>query len=280
MSPIPFVPDEIGPWSEIKLEIIEKYGPAYTKAFAGEKGRNLKRYYVDGFSGAGLHVAKKGKHVIEGSPARALKVAPPFDGFFFIDMNKDKTDYLAQQCGGRSDVTILTGDCNEHLMNTVFPKIKYELYTRALCLLDPYGMHLSWDVIKQAGQSRAIDMFLNFPIMDINRNALTRNPDKAAPENLERMNRLWGDASWRDIAYVKSDQHSLFGDPPELLKQDNETIAKAFRQRLREVAGFAYVPEPIPMRNKNNAVLYYLFFAAAHPTADKIIKDIFAKYRG
>jgi hypothetical protein len=34
--------DEIGSWSELKLEIVEKYGGAYTTAFAGEKGRGLK----------------------------------------------------------------------------------------------------------------------------------------------------------------------------------------------------------------------------------------------
>jgi len=278
MIDVPFTPDEIGPWSEIKLEIIEKYGPAYTKAFSG-KGRMLKRYYIDGFSGAGVHLSKQSKGVIEGSPARALKVTPPFDGFTFIDMNADKTEYLRQQCAGRSDVIIFTGDANEHLIHDVLPKIRYELYTRALCLLDPYGMHLAWQVIQQAGQSRAIDMFLNFPIMDINRNALLRNPADAKHEELARMNRLWGDESWRNIAYVESGQRNLFGDPPDLLKQNNETIAEAFRKRLRDVAGFAYVPQPLAMRNKNNAVLYYLFFAAANQTADRIIRDIFAKYR-
>jgi len=33
------------------------------------------------------------------------------------------------------------------------------------------------------------------------------------------------------------------------------------------------------MRNSNNAVLYYLFFAAVNKTADKIVRDIFTKYR-
>lgn len=278
MSDILFEPDEIGPWSEIKLEIIEKYGPAYTQAFS-VKGRSLKKFYIDGFSGAGLHRSKATGADIQGSPARALKVAPPFDGFYFIDMNKDKTDYLRKQCDGRNDVNIFTGDCNEHLTRDVLPKIKYERYTRALCLLDPYGMHLNWDVIQMAGQSRAIDMFLNFPIMDINRNALTRNPEKATPESIERMNRFWGDDSWRRIAYVESGQQSLFGDPPDLIKQDNDTVAEAFRERLQKGAGFSYVPEPLAMRNKNNAVLYYLFFAAASKTADKIIRDIFNRYR-
>ncbi len=29
-------------------------------------------------------------------------------------------------------------------------------------------MHLNWEVIYEAGQSRAIDLFLNFPVMDMN----------------------------------------------------------------------------------------------------------------
>ena len=93
------------------------------------------------------------------------------------------------------------------------------------------------------------------------------------------MDRFWGDDLWRKVAYVESEQQSLFGDPPDLIKQDNETIAAAFRDRLHKVAGFAYVPEPLAMRNSNSAVLYYLFFAAANKTAEKIIRDIFAKYR-
>jgi hypothetical protein len=40
MSELPFKFDEIGIWSELKLEIIEQYGAAYTKAFA--RTPNLK----------------------------------------------------------------------------------------------------------------------------------------------------------------------------------------------------------------------------------------------
>jgi hypothetical protein len=34
----------------------------------------------------------------------------------------------------------------------------------------------------------------------------------------------------------------------------------------------------MPMRNSRGAVVYFLFFAAQQPTADKIVKAIFAKY--
>jgi three-Cys-motif partner protein len=113
MTDLPFKFDEIGIWSELKLEIVEQYGAAYTKAFA--RTPNLKKYYIDGFSGAGVHVAKITKARVEGSPARALKVKPAFDGFCFIDLNADKTEYLRAVCGDRSDVDIHTGDSNEYL---------------------------------------------------------------------------------------------------------------------------------------------------------------------
>ena len=44
-------------------------------------------------------------------------------------------------------------------------------------------------------------------------------------------------------------------------KVSNEKVAEAFRRRLKKVAGFRNVPEPIAMRNTQNAVVYYLFFA-------------------
>ncbi len=101
-------------------------------------------------------------------------------------------------------------------------------------------------------------MFLNFPIMDINRNALWRNPDGIDETDITRMNAFWGDGSWREIAYQSTPD--LYGSQDE--KADNEVIAEAFRKRLINVAKFDKVPEPLPMRNTRGAVVYYLFL---HP---------------
>jgi three-Cys-motif partner protein len=274
VTDLPFKFDEIGAWSELKLEIIEKYGAAYTKAFA--KTRNLKKYYIDGFSGAGVHVSKRTKAAIEGSPARALKITPPFDAFYFIDLNADKTDYLRNICADRPNVHIHTGDCNEYLTRELLPTIQYENFNRALCLLDPYGLDLDWDVIRQAGQSRAVDLFLNFPVMDMNRNAIWRDPERAPAGGVDRMNVFWGDDSWRQAAYAESRQRSFFG--PDLEKQGNEQIVAAFQERLKKVAGFGFVPKPLPMRNSRKTVVYYLFLASPKAVAAKIITDIFRAY--
>ena len=91
-----FKSDEIGPWSEIKLEIIEKYAAAYTKILSNQQRVRLKYEYIDGFCGAGEHVSKKTKQPIEGSPVRALKVDPPFNHYHFIDLDGQKTAYLQE----------------------------------------------------------------------------------------------------------------------------------------------------------------------------------------
>lgn len=88
------------------------------------------------------------------------------------------------------------------------------------------------------------------------------------------MTAFWGDESWRRAAYDTTG--NLFGFEE---KTDNDTVAEAFRQRLSKIAGFSYVPEPIPMRNKKGATVYYLFFASQKPAAEEIVSYIFNKYR-
>ena len=162
------------------------------------------------------------------------------------------------------------------MINTVFPYVDYKKYKRALCLLDPYGLDINWEVVYKAGQMKSIEILLNFPVMDMNRNALWSNPEKLKPSLLERMKSFWGDNSWQNAAYA---QQLDFNGGINLRKLRNEDIANAYKKRLKEVAGFAYISQPLPMRNSNNAVIYYLFHASQQPIADKIIKDIFDKYR-
>ena len=140
-------------------------------------------------------------------------------------------------------------------------------------MLDPYGLHLDWRVIHTAGQMKTLDIFLNFPVADMNRNVLWRNPNAATDVQKARLDAYWGNKSWREIAY-RTDT-TLFNEPE---KQPNETVAEAFRDRLRKVAGFARVPKPLPMRNNRGAIVYYLYFASQKDTAETIVLDIFRKY--
>ena len=270
--------DEIGYWSEIKLDIIREYAAAYSKILAAQSTPPLHHIYIDAFAGAGLHLSKSSGEVIAGSPTNALLLTPPFREYHFIDLDERRVASLEQISRERSDVKVYHGDCNTILVQEVFPKARFKEYKRALCILDPYGLDLEWRVIAEAARMGSVEIFLNFPVADINRNVLWRNREGVSVEQAARLTRFWGDESWRDIAYHPSSQATLWGDRADE-KSTNDEVAEAFRQRLKTVAGFKHVPEPMAMRNSNHAIVYYLYFASHKPVAAGIVRDIFAKHR-
>jgi len=266
--------DEIGVWSELKLEILRKYAAAYSTILSAQIKATLFHVYIDAFAGAGEHVSKATQELVPGSPLNALAVEPQFREFHLIDISQGKIDNLRELIGPRKNVYIYHGDCNEILQKEVFPHVRYDQYRRGLCVLDPYGLHLNWNVIFTAGHMRSLDVFLNFPVQDMNRNVFWRHPEGVDQAQIRRMNLFWGDESWRSVVYET--KWNLFKVPE---KEPNEVIADAFRRRLKEVAGFDRVPEPLAMQNSKGAILYYLFFASQNKTAEKIAREIFNKYR-
>jgi three-Cys-motif partner protein len=265
--------DEIGPWSEVKLDIIREYAQAYSQILSAQKKLRLRHVYIDAFAGAGVHKSRSTKEFVPGSPLNALNVSPAFSEYHFIDINQARVGALQQVAQRRTNVFVHEGDCNQVLLTEVFPKVLYEDFRRGLCLLDPYGLHLDWQVIYTAGQMKSVEIFLNFPIMDMNMNVLKHNPETVPPDQAERMTRYWGDESWKSAAY--STTGNLFGFEE---KTDNEAITEAFRERLLSIAGFKHVSQPLAMRNSRDAVVYYLFFASPKPVALQIVKDIFKKH--
>ena len=267
--------DEIGYWSEIKLEIVRKYAAAYSRILSSKEFIR-SHLYIDAFAGAGTHLSKTTGDVIAGSPRNAMAIQPPFSELHFIDLDGTRAAELRRLAARDVRVVVHEGDCNEVLLRDVFPRCAYADYRRALCLLDPYGLNVKWPVLQTAGSMQSIEVFYNFMIMDANMNVFMKDPGKVPPEQAARMDAVWGDSSWRAAVYRAAP--SLFGDVEE--KVANEEIAEAFRRRLQDVAGFAYVPVPVPMRNGRGAVVYYLYFASPDRTGGKIVTEIFDKYRG
>jgi hypothetical protein len=48
--------DEIGYWSEIKLEIVRDYASTYSRILTSKK---LPHIYIDAFAGAGRHISRQ-----------------------------------------------------------------------------------------------------------------------------------------------------------------------------------------------------------------------------
>jgi three-Cys-motif partner protein len=271
--------DEIGIWSEVKLAIIKKYAAAYTTVMEAQRRERFLRMrwlYIDGYAGSGHHISKTRGDLVEGSPLIALNTNPPFHEYHFIDSDTGKASELRKEAGDRADVFTYSEDCNEVLLTKVFPRAGYGDYKRALCLLDPYNINLKWEVIEAAGKAKSIEIFVNFMIMDINRNVLRRNPDKSIKSKVEQMTRLWGDDSWLDAGY---DHVETLFEPSVPVKVSNDRFAEAFRARLEKKAGFKFVPKPMPMKTRTGSVIYYLYFASQKAAGMDIVSDIFDTYR-
>jgi three-Cys-motif partner protein len=278
-QPRPMKLDEIGEWSIAKLDILQQYSTRYSAILARQKAkRGAARWshgYIDGFAGAGIHVTKATKKVVPGSPLNALTVKPAFDDYHFVELDPQKAQLLREFSAGIENVTVYEGNCNTILLEQVFPKFRFTDYRRGLCFLDPYGMQLNWEVIAAVAKTGTIEIFLNFPIMDINRNV---KRDDATEADKARLTAVWGDDSWRKAMYSPSRQGDLFGFE-EIEKVENTAVAEAFRARLANVAGFAHVPKPVAMKNSKGAVVYYLYFAGPNSTGNRIASYILNRFR-
>lgn len=265
--------DEIGAWTELKLDIIRKYAGAFSSILSNQP--QFIHIYIDGFAGAGLHKSKTTGEEIAGSPINVASIRPRFSEYHLVEIDQKKASHLAKLFEKDKAVQIHYGDCNKLLVGSLLPQVRYKDYKRAFCLLDPYGLHLDWKVVELAGQMQTIDVLINFPTADMNRNVLWNNPDAVDSDHADRMSRFWGDDSWRDTSY--GEEPTLFGAVPK--KLSNDDVVQSYCERLKSVAGFAHVAEPLPMRNSKNAIVYYLVFASQKPVATKIMNDIFKSQR-
>ncbi|MCF7890563.1 three-Cys-motif partner protein TcmP [Candidatus Bipolaricaulota bacterium] len=267
--------DVIGPWSEVKRDLISDYAKAYSKILSNQE--HLEHAYVEGFAGTGRNISKsQGYKLINGTTKVVFEIDPPFHEYHFIELNPERKKCLEENLQGKDNAFFYEGNCNEVLPERILPRLRYEEYRRGLCLLDPYGLHLDWEIIEKAGNMGTVDLFLNFPVHDMNRTVLWHNTDELEDWQINRMNKFWGDDSWRDVAYETKE--TLF-DFDRKIKRNMDHIVSAFRERMREEAGFEHVPEPVLFRNQNNAPLYYIFFGSQNDAANDIVKDIFNKYR-
>jgi three-Cys-motif partner protein len=94
----------IGLWSEAKLRILKECAKPYSTILKNQYG--FSHAYIDAFAGAGWHVSRRTDEFLPGSPLNALLVEPPFDDYYFVDVNLRKVAALRELADKRSDVHI------------------------------------------------------------------------------------------------------------------------------------------------------------------------------
>lgn len=134
--------DEIGYWSELKLEIIKKYASAYSTILANQP--LIKAHlYIDAFAGAGTHVSRTTGDIVAGSPVNAMGITPPFTELHFIDLDGTRTTELRRLAVDDRRVTVHDGDCNQVLLAHVFrAAVTITIVARSVCSIHTNSMSI------------------------------------------------------------------------------------------------------------------------------------------
>lgn len=299
-------PDEIGPWSQDKLDLLQAYLPAYSKIMNSERQRVwLQRcHYIDAFAGAVWQKPKTTKRgakaqsqdllwgpesvspvevdadveqYIEGSPLRALNTEPTFDTCWFIDRSEwrlEQLNSLQKQFPDR-DIRIRSGDCNPILRDEIATEITRKSKQRGVVFLDPYGLGVEWGTVVALANAQTFDIFINFSLMHVTR-ILKRDeaPDQSA---IDLFNKVMGDSSWTQQLYKPPAQTSFLEDLSMVRDvMQPRWLAEIYADQLKQV--FPYVTRSVIMYSSKNAPLYALLLASHNRYAVKIMNDIFAKY--
>jgi three-Cys-motif partner protein len=172
---MPAMKSKGGPWTERKLAALRKYMPAFNQALSKQQ---FKRIYIDAFAGSGSReldevplldndadIAK----IAKGSARIALESTPTFQKFIFIEKStKNATALEALRAQfSNLDVEIRRTDANAELMKIA--KAWDKKSSRGVLFLDPYGCQVEWRCLAAVASTRAIDIWLLFPLNAVRR---------------------------------------------------------------------------------------------------------------
>lgn len=292
-----------GDWTDEKLERVRQYLVGYTTAL---KNTRFRIAYIDAFAGTGYRKARSrrssedvaqvsipglppeyyerdSQKFLDGSARIALQVEPPFHKYIFIEnhpkrfaeLEKLKDEFPDK----RDNIRVEPEDANAYLQRICRRKENWRT-RRAVVFLDPYGMQVEWQTIKALGDTKAIDLWILFPL-GVAVNRMVTRDGKINEAWRKKLDIMFGDTGWYDVFYREFVSYDLLGERAELKKvADFNSIGQYFVTRLKTV--FYQVAEnPRPLLNSRNNPLYLLCFATGNPRgapiamriADHILKN-------
>ncbi len=281
-------PMEVGPWAKEKLECLRKYLQAYTTILSRQ---NFEGYfYIDAFAGPGMLKVRQQQtsdstqqslfeiaeyatedtdatEYISGSPHVALELEIPFTDYIFIEVDQNRLNQLKELKNNYDSksrrIYLRKRDCNDYLRE-LLKDIQWKQW-RGVIFMDPFGMQVPWDTIAEIGRTKAIEVFINFPVgMAIQR--LLKRSGKFTPAERNKLDQYFGTDEWYDLLYEPG--QDLFGENTTKIQEAGDVLVKWYRQRLQSV--FPFVSLAREIQSTRGRPLYYLIFAGPNETGAKI----------
>jgi three-Cys-motif partner protein len=294
-----------GDWTTAKLNVIAQYLNSYTSALKEKPSPEhpFHKAFIDAFAGTGYRQARRDdrsiddpsrllfpdlasaepQSLLDGSARLALQTNPRFDKYIFVEKDVDRCGHLEELKiefpDLAADIEIRQGNANAEIQKICQKDWRSH---RAVLFLDPYGLSVEWKTVKAIAETRAIDLWLLFPLgIGVNR-LLTRSGD--IPESWRsRLTALLGSEEWYEAFYRTDSVPTLFeAGQKRVTKASMEAMGGYFNDRLKGI--FAGVADPPGvLRNSTNNPLYLLCFAvgnrAGAPIALRIARHLLKELR-
>jgi three-Cys-motif partner protein len=247
----------IEPHTSAKHQILRKYLDAWLPIL----GKYNKRIvYIDGFAGPGQYTGGE-----PGSPIIALEAAgshrAKFGGelvFWFIEERPDRVAHLKS----RIATLQLPQNCSVHPEEGTFAeKLTAVLdgldaergqIAPTFALIDPFGFAgIPYTLVRRLLQKNRCEVLVTFMVDSINR--WLEHPDERIRSHITE---TFGTDEAVKVAFGTGDRA--------------DTLKNLYQRQLQQVARFVRYFE---MRDKDNRVVYYLFFASNNPLGHVKMKE-------
>jgi three-Cys-motif partner protein len=236
------------PHTGAKHKILASYLDAWFPILNTYNGRLV---YLDGFSGPGRYSGGE-----PGSPIVALQSALAHNTkltcevvFFFIEERSDRADHLQSEIAklklpSHFHVTVERGEFAKKFGETLDALQQNDLtMAPTFALIDPFGFSgLPYILIKRLLSHPKCEVLITFMVDSINR-WLTLSSEVIT--------------SYIAETFGSEDAVTIAGRPDRI-----NSLKQLYFQQLRKLARFVRYFE---MRDKDNRVVYYLFFASKNP---------------
>jgi len=241
----------VGEWSRDKHYFLMRYIDAFTTSMK-KKWSGL--HYLDLFAGAGIERLKTSGRLSRGSPLIAAHARRMFDRLHLCEKNKRKYTALNSRIVKiRADSHVLHGDANQKVYDIMR---EVPQGTLSLAFLDPYGLHLHFESVKELSRRRT-DLIVFFPDhLDALRN-WERNYLDDPKSNLDHW--MGPGCDWRTaLINVPQDRHA-------------ETLRELYVEQISSL-GYAYFEHQRIYANGHP--LYILILCSRSDVAAKLWRGI------
>ena len=267
-----------GPWTEEKLNILEKYLDAYTTAL---KQQPFKLMYIDAFAGTGPRKPSRAdadvRNFVQGSVERAIRIDDkPFDKLIFVEKDRNRCENLKslRQTHSHRTIDVINSDANLFLRKLSEDWQEW----RGVLFLDPFATEVEWSTIKTISRFNALDTWILFPTSAIARILPnSRRPEDIATKLAKRLTTVFGDENWRNL-YQESPQTNLFKNSNVEREPGVEGLISIYKKNLSNLFGNRFLNKSRTLKNSKNSALFEFIFCVGNPNgvgpAKRIAKHI------